>query len=168
MKFPGLPRRRRPDEALRDADGRAIPDPAKVPTARGTWEEAALTNVAGTQVVNRQIAAVFGPLLCVWGVVAAGVAGAIIYSALRFRRKHDDEEPAQTHGNNRLELGWTVIPFVILASLFGLTAANMGVIASAPQGAMNTKATGVRFYWQIDYGVQKANGKELTTIKDVY
>jgi hypothetical protein len=61
MKFPGLPRRRRRDETLRDADGRAIPDPAKVPTARGTWDEAALTNVAVTEVVKRQIRTVTRP-----------------------------------------------------------------------------------------------------------
>jgi cytochrome c oxidase subunit 2 len=118
--------------------------------------------------VAQHINDVFWPLFWVSVVITAGVSGAILYSALRFRRKHDDEEPVQTHGNNRLEVGWTVIPFVILVSLFALTAANMGVIASAPQGAMNIKVTGVRFYWQFDYGVQKANGKELTTIKDFY
>jgi len=61
MKLPALPRRPRRDETLRDADGRALPDPAKVPTARGTWEEAALTNVAVTEVVKRQIRTVTRP-----------------------------------------------------------------------------------------------------------
>jgi hypothetical protein len=61
MKFPALPRRARRDETLRDADGRAIPDPGKVPTSRGTWEEAALTNVAVTEVVKRQIRTVTRP-----------------------------------------------------------------------------------------------------------
>ena len=61
MKIPGLPRRRRRDDTLHDADGRAIPDPAKVPTSRGTWEEAALTNVAVTEVVKRQIRTVTRP-----------------------------------------------------------------------------------------------------------
>ena len=60
MKFP-LPRRARRDDPLRDADGRAIPDPGKVPTARGTWEEAALTNVAVTEVVKKQIRTVTRP-----------------------------------------------------------------------------------------------------------
>jgi len=60
MKFP-LPRRARRDDTLRDADGRAIPDPGKVPTARGTWEEAALTNVAVTEVVKKQIRTVTRP-----------------------------------------------------------------------------------------------------------
>jgi len=111
---------------------------------------------------------VFWPLFWVSVVVTAGVSATILYSAFRFRRKHDDEEPVQTHGNNKLELGWTIIPFLILVSLFGLTAANMSVIAKTPPNAQTVKVTGYRFYWQFDYGVTKANGKELTTIKDFY
>jgi hypothetical protein len=63
MKLPSLPRPQRPrrDDTLRDAEGRPIPDPGKVPTARGTWEEAALTNVAVTEVVKRQIRTVTRP-----------------------------------------------------------------------------------------------------------
>lgn len=58
MKLP-LPRRRAADDAAPQA--RVIPDPAKVPTARGTWEEAALTNVDITELVKRQIRTVTRP-----------------------------------------------------------------------------------------------------------
>jgi hypothetical protein len=34
---------------------RNVPDPALVPTARGSWEQAALTNVDITEVVKAQI-----------------------------------------------------------------------------------------------------------------
>ncbi|HZS14784.1 MAG TPA: hypothetical protein VFC09_09320 [Candidatus Dormibacteraeota bacterium] len=62
MKFPALPRRAPRDaQGPRDPAGRLLPDPAKVPTARGTWEEAALTNVAVTEVVKRQIRTVTRP-----------------------------------------------------------------------------------------------------------
>ncbi len=61
MKFPALPRRPRRDDTLRDPEGRPLPDPGKVPQARGTWEEAALTNVAVTEVVKRQIRTVTRP-----------------------------------------------------------------------------------------------------------
>lgn len=55
-----LPRRRRASDSEQDG-GRQIPDPGKVPTARGTWEEAALTNVDITEVVKRQIRTVTRP-----------------------------------------------------------------------------------------------------------
>ncbi len=40
---------------------RPIPDPGMVPTARGTWEQAALTNVDITEVVKRQLGTVTPP-----------------------------------------------------------------------------------------------------------
>ncbi|GAC1338863.1 MAG: hypothetical protein NVSMB29_05300 [Candidatus Dormibacteria bacterium] len=39
----------------------ALPDPAQPPLRRGSWEEAALTNVAVTEVVKRQIRTVTRP-----------------------------------------------------------------------------------------------------------
>lgn len=53
MKLP-LPRRRSAEDAAA-SEARVISDPGKVPTARGTWEEAALTNVDITELVKRQI-----------------------------------------------------------------------------------------------------------------
>ena len=39
------------------------------------------------------------------------VEGLILWSVLRYRRrKGDDELPVQTHGNNLLEVTWTVLP----------------------------------------------------------
>ncbi len=39
----------------------ALPDPGMVPTARGSWEQAALTNVDITEVVKRQLGTVTPP-----------------------------------------------------------------------------------------------------------
>jgi hypothetical protein len=41
--------------------GGPLPDPGMVPTARGTWEEAALTNVDITELVKRQLGTVTPP-----------------------------------------------------------------------------------------------------------
>jgi hypothetical protein len=60
MRLP-FPRPRPTPEERAAADGRVIPDPGKVPTARGTWEEAALTNSDITEVVKRQIRTVTRP-----------------------------------------------------------------------------------------------------------
>jgi hypothetical protein len=56
--------RRRRDDDLVDAPEngtRPLPDPAKVPTARGTWDQAALTNVDITEEVKRQLGTVTPP-----------------------------------------------------------------------------------------------------------
>jgi len=50
------------------------------------------------------------------------VGGWLLYTAVRFRaRKGDTSEPPQTHGSTRLELGWTVVPVLILIGLAGYT-----------------------------------------------
>ncbi len=44
------------------------------------------------------------------------VEGLIIYAVVRYRRKPTDTElPPQIHGNNLVELIWTVVPTLIVA-----------------------------------------------------
>ena len=57
--------RRRPDpQPVATEPGRSrapLPDPSQPPARRGSWEEAALTNVEVTEVVKRQIRTVTRP-----------------------------------------------------------------------------------------------------------
>ena len=51
-------------------------------------------------------------------VVFVLVQGLILFTSWRFRRREgDDSIPAQTHGNTKLEVLWTVIPTLILAAI---------------------------------------------------
>jgi hypothetical protein len=58
-----LLRRRRDAQSEDDAANGTppLPDPGMVPTARGTWEQAALTNVDITELVKRQLGTVTPP-----------------------------------------------------------------------------------------------------------
>ena len=47
--------RRRRGVGARSSGGEALPDPAKPPGNRGSWESAALTNVDITELVKSQI-----------------------------------------------------------------------------------------------------------------
>lgn len=96
-----------------------------------------------------------------WASVVLGVvvAALLMYSFFRFRRKSDDEEPEQTHGNTRLEITWTAIPFAILFGLFILTATNMPFInnQNTAANALNYKVEGQQFSWTTTYpGGQKS------------
>src|SRR5262249_59679408 len=61
-------------------------------------------------------------------VVAAAiflvVFGLLAYCLVRFRKRADDNgrEPAQVYGSNQVELAWTVIPVLIVVTLFLATA----------------------------------------------
>jgi cytochrome c oxidase subunit 2 len=101
--------------------------------------------------VERHIMTVYTPIFWASAALFTFVSLLIIYSALRFRRRRDDEEPTQVHGNNRLEIAWTVVPFLILFSLFIVTAANMGYITHAPATSLRVCVVGQRFAWTYYY-----------------
>jgi cytochrome c oxidase subunit 2 len=91
-------------------------------------------------------------------LVLVGVGGAILYAAVRFRRRSPDEMPKQVHGNRRIELIWTLVPFVVLAALFALNLVNIGFIHSGPSAAspagrqaIHIKVVGQQFYWTFHY-----------------
>ncbi|TME85478.1 MAG: hypothetical protein E6I47_01085 [Chloroflexi bacterium] len=63
------------------------------------------------------IVSVYTSVFWIAMVVLVIVGGLLVYAALRFRRT-DDREPAQVHGNPRLEILWTAVPLVIVSFLF--------------------------------------------------
>jgi cytochrome c oxidase subunit 2 len=98
----------------------------------------------------------------------------LLYSMFRFRRKHDDEEPSQFHGNTRLELFWTAVPLAVFMSLFGLTVSQMGFINDAPasttsQPVMQVTVIGQQFSWTFDYTTQKnTSGNDVQSFTTLY
>ena len=62
------------------------------------------------------------------------VEGAIVWISIRFRhRKGRERMPAQTHGNTRLEIGWTIAPALILAGV--MVPDHRHDLGSRPQAA---------------------------------
>jgi len=81
------------------------------------------------------------------------IEGVIVYSVIRYRRKPGDVElPAQTHGNNLVEVIWTVIPTVIVAFLFYVSWQTLNAVdtVSAQPGTV-IRATAARFQWTFQY-----------------
>src|SRR3954464_5695694 len=48
------------------------------------------------------------------GVIVAVMLAYVIVTGLRRAKLPTDEDPRQIHGNTRLELTWTIVPFLIL------------------------------------------------------
>jgi cytochrome c oxidase subunit 2 len=115
----------------------------------GTTYDSSPLHPAGP--VDEHIQSVYTPIFWASVVLFVFVAGLIVFSALRFRRRSDDEMPSQIHGNNRLEIAWTIVPFGILFSLFIVTAVNMNFITKAPEGALKVCVLGQRFSWSYYY-----------------
>jgi cytochrome c oxidase subunit 2 len=105
-----------------------------------------------------------------WASVVMGsiVAGLLIYAYFRFRRRSDDDQPSQFHGNTRLEIAWTMVPLAVFLSLFGLTAANMPFVNDIHADSKFTVTViGVQFSWTFDYGAA-SNGKRVRSPTILY
>lgn len=103
----------------------------------------------------------FYGLLIAAGFVFVTVEGALIYAAVRYRRRDGDRLPPQTHGNTTLEILWTAAPAVVLAIvLFFSTRTIFATQAPAPADSMQINVIGHRFWWEFQYpdlGVVTAN-----------
>ena len=104
---------------------------------------------------SEAIANVFTIVLVMATVVFVVVEGLIVYSALRFRRKaKDSSEPVQVHGNTKAEIAWTILPALIVVTLFVLALQTLQTLDTKPAAAaeqMTVKVIGHRFWWEYQY-----------------
>jgi cytochrome c oxidase subunit II len=94
-------------------------------------------------------------VLAITGAIFAVVFFLLVYSAVKFRKKADDDgrEPPQVYGSNQLELAWTVIPVLIVVVLFLTTARVIHEVQDArqPPGAIEVTVVGHQFWWEYRY-----------------
>jgi cytochrome c oxidase subunit II len=128
----------------------------RVPAARWLAVAALALAAAGCapQSVTEQGRAVYNLynlFLYIAAVVFVVVSGLVLWSVVRYRRR-DDELPKQTHGNNRLELLWTLIPTVIVLVLFAFTlVAQNKVLDKSGQADVNVTVTAFQWSWRFTY-----------------
>jgi cytochrome c oxidase subunit 2 len=100
---------------------------------------------------GRAVHNLYNLFLYIAAVVFVAVSGLVIWSVVRYRRR-DDELPRQTHGNNRLELLWTLIPTVIVLALFAFTlVAQNKVLDKSGQADVNVTVTAFQWSWRFTY-----------------
>ena len=110
--------------------------------------------------VARDQLLLFNVLLWTMVVVFVLVEGALLYAAIRFRRKPGDPLPPQTHGHTPLEIAWTIIPTILILGLgiwsvfvlFKLEPSE-AVALAAEQGRepLHVEAIGHQWWWEFRY-----------------
>jgi cytochrome c oxidase subunit II len=85
--------------------------------------------------------------------VFVGVQIAIVYSVMRYRRRAEDEpRPEQIHGNQKLEVIWTIIPAIVLVAIFIPTVRTMYRIDDrANEGTYTIEVYGKQWWWEVHY-----------------
>jgi cytochrome c oxidase subunit 2 len=103
-----------------------------------------------------------GVLLGVSTVIFLIVEGALLYAVIRFRRKPDDlEDAVPYHGNNTLELIWTLIPAVLVVGI-GVNAVQvLQRIETHAQDEMVIEVVSRQFLWEFRYPEMGFSSPEL-------
>ncbi len=121
--------------------------------------------------VARQIDSLINPVFVVAGVVFVLVQGLVLYVIVKFRARPDSPEPEQVHGNTRLEVGWTLVPALILVCVAVPTIATIFDIARTPENPVNVTVTARQFWWEYTYedlGVVTANELRMPVGRPVH
>jgi len=110
-------------------------------------------------------------------VVFVLVQGFIVYTALKFQRRNENQigRPEQIHGNRRAEIAWTAIPAVVLLVIFIPTAQVLYDHAEAAEAAdIEIDVYGNQWWWEFHYpegdeygGIITANELRLPLGKEV-
>jgi cytochrome c oxidase subunit II len=98
----------------------------------------------------------FTPVFFISVVVGVLVLGAVVVFALLFRyRAGKNENPKQIHGSTPLEIGWTIVPALILAVVAVPTIITIFDLNKAPTGdVVNVTAIGKQWWWEFKYPEQ--------------
>jgi cytochrome c oxidase subunit 2 len=99
---------------------------------------------------GRTIHDLYNFFMWIAAVVFVVVSGLVLWSVVRYRRR-DDELPRQTHGNDTLELIWTLIPTVLVGVLIVATVQAQDKVLRGHAEAVPLKVTGFQWSWQFDY-----------------
>jgi cytochrome c oxidase subunit 2 len=115
-------------------------------------------------------------MLVFWLAVAVfiPVQGGLLYILWRFRARPGHELPEQTHGNTTLEIGWTILPAVVLVVMAVPTIQTIFSLESPPTALANglpplvIEVTGKQWWWEFKYPESPmANGEPLTTANEI-
>ena len=90
-------------------------------------------------------------LLAVSAFFTVLIFAAIVYFAIRYRRRSEEELPAAVHGGTALEVTWTIIPFILAMIMFGWGASVFFEISRPPDDALQIYAVGKQWMWKLQH-----------------
>jgi cytochrome c oxidase subunit 2 len=93
----------------------------------------------------------FVVLLVLCTAVSVAIAVFLIYSAIRYHRKNENELGSQTRYNIPIEAAWTVIPFVLFMFFYVWGAKLYFHMERPPDNAMNIYVVGKQWMWKIQH-----------------
>lgn len=113
------------------------------------------------------ISSLFVKTLLICSVIGVVVAALVAWCVIKFRAKEGAKEPAQVHGSTRLEIAWTIVPFLIVVWIFVLTVQAAGASDPPADRTPDLVIIGHQWWWEVRYpnGAITANEIHIPTGK---
>ena len=117
----------------------------------------------------RTIDNLVNPVFLIAGIVFVLVQGGVLLLAWRYRKRKDDDGslPAQVHGNFKLEIGWTILPAILLAGVGGASVLTILDLDDRPADAMEVTVIGQQWWWEYRYDVDQDGTDDIVTANDL-
>jgi cytochrome c oxidase subunit 2 len=122
----------------------------------------------------QEIDNLYKPVFWIAATIFVIVEGLLLFIVFRYRRRkrHRREAPSQIHGNQRLEIAWTIVPAIILVGVAIPTVSTIYALAAQPTGrVLDVNVIGHQWWWEFDYPglrVITANELHIPTGEPVY
>ena len=108
-----------------------------------------------------QVDALYFFMVAVTAFFSLLIAGLIVFFAIKYRRRSDDEVGVAIHGSLALELLWTIIPFFIAMGMFAWGAKVFFDLYRVPAGAMEVFVVGKQWMWKVQHASGQREINEL-------
>ena len=105
--------------------------------------------------------ALYAYLIALTAFFSLGITAAIIFFAVKYRRRQHGELPRPIAGSMVLELTWTIIPLLISMTIFVWGASIFFKAYRAPQQAMEVYVVGKQWMWKFQHQTGQREINEL-------
>jgi cytochrome c oxidase subunit 2 len=122
-----------------------------------------LPDAASTEAGRIHFVFWFVTVICVF--VFAVVTAAMVYTVLRFRRRPDDEEDGPPiHGHTGLEIGWTVVPTILVTAIGVVSAIVLARDDHVGKNPLRVHVIAQQFAWSYQYP-KELGGQTVNTLR---
>src|SRR4051812_21683645 len=98
-----------------------------------------------------RVDAVFFYILAVTVFFSTLIAALLLYFAIKYRRRRDDEIPRPIVGSLKLEAIWIIIPLIIVTIMFIWSTNVYFAIAEVPRDALPVYVLGRQWMWKLQH-----------------
>ena len=108
-----------------------------------------------------EVDALFFFIVAVTVFFTVGISIAILFFAVKYRRRSDADRPPEIHGSLALELTWTLVPLGIVVVMFVWGAKVFFHMNRPPDDAMTVSVVGKRWMWKLQHPTGQREINEL-------